>query len=195
MAPDTHHTEVVSASGSPFAAPRAAAAVMDARGVLVGWSAGAEQLLGYEAAEVLGQPAASLLATAGRAAFLTAAPDLSREAAQGRHVGATLRCKDGRELAVALRAHPWVGPDEARFWLLLAAEEAETRRWEEDLAVLSGLFNQSPVGLLVSDTDLRCTRRNLALERMTGVPIGERLGKKISEALPDLNVAEVETVM
>ncbi|MFF3356676.1 SpoIIE family protein phosphatase [Streptomyces sp. NPDC002917] len=195
MAPDTHHTEVGSASGSPFAATRAAGAVMDARGVLVGWSAGAEQLLGYEAAEVLGQPAASLLATAGRAAFLTAAPDLSREAAQGRHVGATLRCKDGRELAVALRAHPWVGPDEARFWLLLAAEEAETRRWEEDLAVLSGLFDQSPVGLLVSDTDLRCTRRNLALERMTGVPIGERLGKKISEALPDLNVAEVETVM
>lgn len=88
-----------------------------------------------------------------------------------------------------------MGPDEARFWLLLAAEEAEMRRWEEDFAVLSGLFNQSPVGPLVSDTDLRCTRRNLALERMTGVPIGQRLGKRISEALPGLNAAEVETVM
>ncbi|MFE4650904.1 SpoIIE family protein phosphatase [Streptomyces sp. NPDC056707] len=195
MAPDTHHTEVGSPSGSPFAATRAAAAVADARGVLVGWSPGAEQLLGYGAAEVLGRPAASLLAAAGRAAVLTAAADLGHEAAQGRQVGATLRCKDGRDLAVVLRAHPWVGPDEARFWLLLAAEEAEMRRWEEDLAVLSGLFNQSPVGLLISDTDLRCTRRNQALERMTGVPIGQRLGKRISEALPDLNVAEVEATM
>nr|WTB34672.1 SpoIIE family protein phosphatase [Streptomyces sp. NBC_00830] len=195
MAPDTHHTEGGRASGSPFAATRAAAGVVDARGVLVGWSARAEQLLGYGAAEVLGRPAASLLAAAGRAAVLAAATDLSHEAVQGRQVGATLRCKDGRVLAVALRAHPWVGPDEARFWLLLAADEAGTRRWEEDFAVLSGLFDQSPIGLLVSDTDLRCTRRNLALERMTGVPIEKRLGKRISEALPDLNVAEVETVM
>ncbi|MET8331211.1 SpoIIE family protein phosphatase [Streptomyces sp. NPDC005181] len=120
--------------------------------------------------------------------------ELSHEA-RGRQVGATLRCKDGRDLALAVRAHPGVGPHGARYWMLLAAEEAETRRWEEDWAVLSGLFTQSPVGLLISDTDLRCTRRNLALERMTGVPIEERLGKRISEALPDLNAAEVEATM
>ncbi len=37
-------------------------AVIDARGVVVGWSAGAGRLTGYGAAEVVGRPAARLLA-------------------------------------------------------------------------------------------------------------------------------------
>ncbi|WP_328885263.1 SpoIIE family protein phosphatase [Streptomyces sp. NBC_00316] len=195
MAPDTHDTEVGSTFVDPFDAARAATAVVDAQGVLVGWSRSAERLLGYEAAEVLGLRATDLLARTARTGAGAAVAELCGEEGQRRQAVVTVRCKDGRPVELAVRTYLWTGPDEAQRRTVLATDAAEMQRWEEDWAVLSGLFTQSPVGLLVSDTELRCTRRNLALEQMTGVPIAERLGRRIGEALPNLNVAEIETVM
>ena len=42
--------------------PEDLAAVIDARGAIVAWSEGARRLLGYAPAEVIGEPATSLLA-------------------------------------------------------------------------------------------------------------------------------------
>jgi PAS domain S-box-containing protein len=43
----------------------AAMAVVDADGMVVGWTQAAERLVGYSAAEVVGRPAAVLLPSAG----------------------------------------------------------------------------------------------------------------------------------
>ncbi|MFG2259833.1 PAS domain-containing protein [Streptomyces mirabilis] len=57
--------------------PPPATAAVDARGIVTEWSEGARQLLGYPPSEVVGQPAARLLAddagTAGAAALRDAA--------------------------------------------------------------------------------------------------------------------------
>ena len=85
-----------------------ARAVIDADGLLVEWNAGAERLLGHSAAEVLGRPAADLLADAG--ADGTAAPYRDRWDGV-----VTLRRRDGGTLPVWVLAHrlrcPQEGPD------------------------------------------------------------------------------------
>lgn len=98
---DSEH--VASGGTAPWPVPEDSAAVIDARGAVVVWSAGARQLLGYEADEIVGRPATDLLAA-----------DLPASAR--RHIA------DGRQWAteVALRhregAVSWCGCGERRWW-------------------------------------------------------------------------------
>ncbi|MFD7874304.1 SpoIIE family protein phosphatase [Streptomyces sp. NPDC059766] len=62
-----------------------------------------------------------------------------------------------------------------------------------DLALLDALFTQSPIGVAVFDTQLRLVRANPALERIHGVPNAELLGHRLSEVLPGLDVAAIES--
>ncbi|MET7551456.1 SpoIIE family protein phosphatase [Streptomyces sp. NPDC005479] len=175
----------------------AATAVLDSRGVVVLWSPAAEQLLGRPAAQVLGRPATELLARPESAAA-AAARRAPRGAPEVRSAVVTVCCGDGRLLELVLWAYPSTGPESpgaAPHWVVLAVEAAQMRRWEGDRAVMEGLFSQSPVGLLVTDTELRCVRRNVALERMTGTPTEERLGKRIGVALPGLSAEAIEAQM
>jgi PAS domain S-box-containing protein len=178
---------------NPFDVAGAATAVVDSLGVLVRWSAGAERLVGYEVSEVVGRRASDLLLEPGSAG--AAVSDALRRTREGLHGLVSVRRKDGAHVDLAVRAYPSVGLEEGPYWLIVAAEAARMRRVDQDWAVLEGLFTQSSIGLLVSDTDLRCVRRNVALERMTGVPAEERLGKRIGEALPDLGAPEIEVAM
>ncbi|MER6085946.1 PAS domain-containing protein, partial [Streptomyces sp. NPDC001833] len=48
-------------NGSEALPDPAASAVVDARGIITGWSPGAERLLGYSCQDVVGRPATRLL--------------------------------------------------------------------------------------------------------------------------------------
>jgi PAS domain-containing protein len=50
-------------------------------------------------------------------------------------------------------------------------------------AHLEALWN-APVGLALFDENLRCTRVNLALADLNGIPASHHLGKTVSEVLP-----------
>ncbi|RPK78684.1 MULTISPECIES: PAS domain-containing protein [Streptomyces] len=78
-----------------------ATAVVDARGVVTGWSEGAERLLGYPSRAAIGRPAARLLGTDRDTGGAV------RAVLGGRSVTAALRHRDGRRVAVRLRTFPW----------------------------------------------------------------------------------------
>ncbi|MER7832912.1 SpoIIE family protein phosphatase [Streptomyces sp. NPDC095602] len=165
----------------PLDATRAATAVLDGDGTVIGWGHAAQRLLGHTPDEVLGRPVAALLADGPDAGLRDASPPGAPQppgpggpAAGPRPAGARrqvlhLRHRDGRTVRVltatlplASRAH--TGP--AR--LLAIADADQTERWEALQSMLRGLATQSPVGLAIYDTDLRVVWTNSALYREMG---------------------------
>ncbi len=80
--------------------------MMDTAGAISFWNPAAETILGYPAAEAIGQNLHELLAPESyHAAHLAAFPDFrksGRGAAVGRTTELAARCKDGREITIAL---------------------------------------------------------------------------------------------
>ncbi|MFD4956978.1 PAS domain-containing protein, partial [Streptomyces sp. NPDC058451] len=94
-----------------------AVAVVDADGLITYWSLGAQDLLGYSAAEVVRHPAQALL----RGRDPTAA--MSRLCRSGHAGDAVLTVHDrvGRAVRLAVRVCPLLTAGDRRDWLLLAA--------------------------------------------------------------------------
>ncbi|MEU1448233.1 SpoIIE family protein phosphatase [Streptomyces mirabilis] len=97
-----------------------AAAAVDAQGVVTAWSRGARQLLGYATGEVVGRPAAGLLAVG--------LPDSARRnlARQEAWIGrVALRDRAGRHVAADLQACPLMDGERRVQWFLQAAVPQE----------------------------------------------------------------------
>ncbi|MFV0131244.1 SpoIIE family protein phosphatase [Streptomyces sp. HMX112] len=161
---------VNAAEGADFRGPldvtRAATAVLDADGVVVGWGPAAQALLGYPPHEALGRPIGSFVVDrAGAyqmATHLPGAAEARRQVLHARH-------RDGRiiRLTTATLRLSHAGPTgPAR--LLAAADAEETERWEALQSMLRGLATQSPVGLAIYDTGLRVVWTNHALYQEMG---------------------------
>ncbi|MCT7354137.1 PAS domain-containing protein [Streptomyces sp. 15-116A] len=98
---------------------QAPSAAVDAHGVIVAWGRGAQELLGYAPADVVGERAATLLAQPLPAAARRCAA--RREAWDGE---IAVRHRDGRRLRVRLLAHPLLdAAGEARWFLTGPAPE------------------------------------------------------------------------
>ncbi|MDT0565935.1 SpoIIE family protein phosphatase [Streptomyces sp. DSM 3412] len=139
---------VTKASGaSRAAAAGEAMAVVDARGLVAGWSEGARRLTGYTAEEVTGRPADALVdgdAAAVWRALLT-------------HGDAVvdLRYRDGRRQKVALRICPVRGAAGERRRFVVQATPDLTERGLGELA-----FRQASMSMSVFDTGQRYLRMN-----------------------------------
>ncbi|MEV4949386.1 SpoIIE family protein phosphatase [Streptomyces sp. NPDC053755] len=148
----------------PLDVTRAATAVLDADGTVVGWSRAARALLGHPPHEVVGRPLRTLVVDrSGRG------PDAEDpDAAEARHELIRMRHRDGRIVRVATASLPLshTGAGPAR--LLCMADADETERWEALQSMLRGLATQSPVGLAIYDTDLLVVWTNHALYREMG---------------------------
>ncbi|MET9429057.1 MULTISPECIES: SpoIIE family protein phosphatase [unclassified Streptomyces] len=161
---------VNAAEGADFRGPldvtRAATAVLDADGTVVGWSPAAQALLGHPAREAVGRPIGTFVvdrAGAYRmAARLPGASEARRQILHMRHV-------DGRIIRVTTATLPLFhtaegpGADTGPARLLALADADETEHWEALQSMLRGLATQSPVGLAIYDTDLRVVWTNHAL--------------------------------
>ncbi|MEV1082414.1 SpoIIE family protein phosphatase [Streptomyces sp. NPDC050211] len=169
-----------------------AAAVVAADGVVIGWTRGAEELLGYPAGEVVGGSAARLLAMPGDPARVAGIADRCR-AGMGWSGLIPVRHRDGRSLDVDLRvsASFRIGEDEC---FLLSARE-QRPQWTVGQSVLDGFLTRSPVGMAVMDTELRYVWLNDTLERFGGVPREQRLGRRLSDLLPGLQAETIEGLM
>lgn len=171
----------------PLDVSRAATAVLDTDGTVVGWSLAAQKLLGYPPHEVLGRPVAAFVVDDG-----TDGTDGARAAAHFHRRVLHMRHRDGRVVRVvtAMLALSPAGTGPAR--LLAVADAEETEQWEVLQAMLRGLATQSPVGLAIYDTDLRVVWTNAALFRemgttqYTGLGPDEMVadGKVLSERYP-----------
>ncbi|MBL1083783.1 SpoIIE family protein phosphatase [Streptomyces actinomycinicus] len=157
--------------GGPLALTRAATAVLDARGVVIGWSPAAQQLLGYPPDEVIGRTGASLLAVP------RAVPADDIGARKTFSEVLTVRHRDGHAEQVAVTVCP-VDQGEARpAWVLAAAGLQEEQVWEAGQAMLHGLATQSPIGLAIYDAELRLAWANAASDQEVGAPLSEYVGK------------------
>ncbi|MGW7051680.1 SpoIIE family protein phosphatase [Streptomyces sp. NPDC054887] len=165
----------------PLDVTRAATAVVDARDTVIGWSAAAEELLGYRPDEIVGRPLDVVLPPRWCAAppppeepaSPLVAPFRGNEIRVARH-------RDGHELLVATAVCHLSGPGPAER-VVAATGLKDLRVWESRLALLHGLATQSPVGLAIYDSDLRLTWCNTAYEREIGRPFAEFSGRRADE--------------
>ncbi|WP_369251695.1 SpoIIE family protein phosphatase [Streptomyces sp. R41] len=169
-----------------------AAAVVSADGVVVGWTRGAQALLGYPAAEVVGGSAACLLAMPGDPARVAGVAERCR-AGMGWSGLIPVRHRDGSRIEVDLRvsASFRLGGDEC---FLISARE-QRPQWAVGQSVLDGFLTRSPVGMALMDLQLRYVWLNDTLERFGGVPREQRLGRRLSELLPGLQADTLEGIM
>ncbi|WP_407562268.1 SpoIIE family protein phosphatase [Streptomyces sp. 184] len=154
-----------------------AAALLDRRGVVTGWTRAAEELVGRPAAEVLGRSVLRLLA-GPRPAAVGAMPDSGEVA---------LLCSSGRTVTVRYRAERV--RDRAQF-LVLAVPADRAAETEQAESLSRALFSQERVGFVLRDTDLAVIRTNAAHGGSVGpvIPVGSRLADVMRT--PDAETAE-----
>ncbi|PKW09704.1 PAS domain S-box-containing protein [Streptomyces sp. 1222.5] len=179
--PSIHFSE---SPEDPFALGRGASAVLDDRGTVVGWSARAQDLLGYPAKEVIGRPWRDLLVDSrdlpvARSAVVDAVK------AGGWFGVVPVRHRDGRRLEMGFRARTVTREGGGQEWILVGAPAAEVIAWQRDRALLDGLYRRSPIGLVTYDPDRRVIRVNRAVEKASGVPAELPVGHRPREFMVD----------
>ncbi|MDX2706755.1 SpoIIE family protein phosphatase [Streptomyces sp. PA03-6a] len=179
---------------APFDLAYAASALIDGEGTIVGWTAAAEHLLGYPAAEALHRPAAQLLASSEQAAKAAeVAAQWHDQDIWGGLVAA--RHRDGRRIELGLRVSTLAAPDGHERWLVSGIDLARTPSWAVSSAILEGFLTRSPIGMAVLTPDLRYVWINDTLERFAGVPREHRIGMRMSDSLPGLDTEALENIM
>ncbi|MER5542648.1 SpoIIE family protein phosphatase [Streptomyces sp. NPDC002589] len=171
----------------------AAPLLLDAQGVVTGWTPNAERLLAYPAAEVVGASAVGLLSAEDAARV----PELvERCRSDGGWAGLLTAWRgDGQPVRLMVRITPAVYSGGAPQWLVLLSEVSGARGWDMSRAVLEQMVTGSPVGIAIVDTDLRCVWSNAALERYGGGSPMERLGRRLAEIQPGIDSADIEAQM
>ncbi|MEV6838372.1 SpoIIE family protein phosphatase [Streptomyces sp. NPDC051133] len=168
----------------PFALGRGAAAVLDDRGTVVGWGAGAQELLGYAAKDVLGRTWQDLLIDS-RDLPVARSVVVDAVKAGGWFGVLPVRHRDGRRVEMGFRARAVTREEGGQEWLLVGAPAADVIAWQRDRALLDGLYRRSPIGLVTYDPDRRVIRVNRAVEKASGVPGEAPVGHRPREFMVD----------
>ncbi|WP_405966853.1 SpoIIE family protein phosphatase [Streptomyces sp. NBC_00015] len=167
--------------------------LIDARGVVRSWTREAERLLGYPAAEAVGEDLAGLLAP-GDSERLPYVMDRCRR--DGGWAGLlSARRRDGRPVSVMARITSADEPGGSARRLVLLNEMADAPGWDMSRAVLEQMIGGSPIGIAMVDADLRFVWSNAALTQFGGGPPESRLGLRLAEVQPGLNSEAIEAQM
>ncbi|MGW8880395.1 SpoIIE family protein phosphatase [Streptomyces mirabilis] len=190
----------VSEGQSTFEAADVPMALLDEEGTVVGWSQAAQRLVGYSAAEVVGRSAGVLLVAADDRAKASQAAHEST--LRGRWSDLTqVRHRDGRSIDVRLCVSSLSGQDGRDWWIVWATDKASLPPWPAEATVAEPLLaalplpNRLPIGVVIRDTCLRCIRVNDIQGSKDGIPLHERLGRRLTEAAPGTEAETLEAVM
>ncbi|MGY4928193.1 SpoIIE family protein phosphatase [Streptomyces sp. 900105755] len=156
----------------PFDDAATARAVIGEDGTLTEWNEGARRLLGHPAEDVVGRPAALLLAG-----------DVAPRAPVGTRWDGTLglRHRDGRTVPVWLLAHHTPAHDERPgHWMVVSPLDGGGPRTPDD-PLATATLTQSPCAIAVYDDQLRLRRMNEAMARVIGLPEGRVQGLRVTE--------------
>ncbi|MFF3256385.1 SpoIIE family protein phosphatase [Actinacidiphila glaucinigra] len=191
---------ITSTALEAFGTPRAALTMFDADGIVVAWSRTAERLLGYGAREIVGRPVHVLLADSedraklsGFAGYTGLKVDWSGTI--------TLLHRSGRSIGVRLSISSLSGADGRIRWMAAASDNTVFPLWAEDGGMSASLLPSScllggrTTGIVVRDTELRCTWVNDAQCVKDGVPPAQRLGRTLAEAAPGTDAETLEEQM
>jgi PAS domain S-box-containing protein len=153
-----------------------ARATVDEHGTVTAWNDGAERLLGYPSRQILGRPAATLLAEAPPAPGLPPFAQLPRW-----HGKLALRHQDGHRVEAGVLAHHRASDRGSGGWLVLVPLTGLEERPTDD-ALVRWSFAQSPCcALALYDTGLRLRRANTDMERSVALTEGEMRGLRVPE--------------
>ncbi|WP_405884793.1 SpoIIE family protein phosphatase [Streptomyces sp. NBC_01136] len=156
--------------------------VIDARGAILVWSDGARQLLGYEPDEIVGRPAAELLAAALPASARRHMADGHRWATE-----VALRHREGGRVVVRLRGTPLVDAARRRAWLVTGAEPANPAGPSdpEAAALWDRTLAQLPLPVAVYDREAKLVAANEVMTRVMGRTEEEMRGLTLWEIEPN----------
>ncbi|WTW95272.1 SpoIIE family protein phosphatase [Streptomycetaceae bacterium NBC_01309] len=167
--------------------------VLDSQGLVTMWSRSAEKLFGYRRDDILGRWAGELLEPP-----LTEADRerIEQEIADVELVGGTYRMRRADGTVGEFESRSAFVTDAAgnRSILITSVEADALHRVEADLAMREALFDQSPIGVGIFDTDLRYVAANEALAAMDGVPAADHIGRTIDDIMPGIDTARVRTI-
>ncbi|MEW2614581.1 SpoIIE family protein phosphatase [Streptomyces sp. NPDC047880] len=155
---------------------------LDEHGLVTGWNAGAERLLGYTAGQLTGRRAADLLAepipVRGGLPTLAELPRWNGDVA--------LRHRDGRKLTVGILAHHRPPGGDGPAWFVFSALTDRQPPAGLDESLVSWSFAQSPCcAQAIYDTRLRLRRANADMERAMALTEEEMRGLRVSEIVVD----------
>lgn len=164
-----------------------ATAVVDARGTVTGWSAGAELLLGYARQEAVGRPVSALLDDRADVAALC-------EAASGPVGGpVALRRRDGRRIEARVRSYPSYDARGRAQRFVVAEPDTPGPRADQDTTEQA--FAQSDLAVLIHDADLRLVRASTGAVRELGLTEARMRGRRIADILPPHLCEKIEQAM
>ncbi|MFJ5780176.1 SpoIIE family protein phosphatase [Streptomyces sp. NPDC093094] len=169
-------SERAAPGGGPLA--DAAAALIDRRGVVIGWSRAAETLLERPAARVLGRSVLRL--TAGP-------PPVGGGGVPSYDGTVDLVDGSGRTVPVCYRAVPLEGTGQTLVLAVAAERVSETDRAE---ALSRALLAQDRIGLVFRDRDLEVVRTNLGRGTFPGPPLPA--GTRLSDVMSPPDAASTE---
>ncbi|WP_395103887.1 SpoIIE family protein phosphatase [Actinomadura sp. SCN-SB] len=171
---------VQDAVGETTQRPIPALTVIDAEGYVIGWTQGAEELLGYAPEEILGRPGAELLM-----------PDELRGRiwdwsggtgdAEYRTGLFELRRRDGGRMLARVEISRLATVDGTASWIVSTtpAEAGVT-----SMSVLRPLLSLAPIIVAVWDRDLRCAWMNDGARRVRDILPGFAIGRGLREVEP-----------
>ncbi|MBL1083958.1 SpoIIE family protein phosphatase [Streptomyces actinomycinicus] len=189
----TDHT-LLAEPVSPPETPDAAIAMLDAEGIVVGWTQAAQQLVGYPAGEVVGRYATHVLPPPEEA---TSASTFAEEhrAQAGWSGTVAIRHRDGHTLRMTLRVSLLRGQDAGTRWLVSVTDIDSLSSGATGGPVRESLLARVPIGVVVYDPRLRCVWASDAMERYDGVPWHRRFGRGLKDSLPAVEAEALEVVM
>ncbi|MDT0468431.1 SpoIIE family protein phosphatase [Streptomyces gibsoniae] len=187
----------ITAAQAAFQAADPAIALLDTEGTVVGWTQGAQRLVGYSPAEVVGRSAAVLLSAVEDWAKASAFRE--QNGAQSHWVGvAELRHRDGRKIDVRLCVSSLAGRDGRAQWVVSATDKATLSAWEMDGSVVeslhTALHRRLPIGVVIRDAQLRCLWANDTQGFKDGIPLQQRLGRRLTEAASSVDAETLEAL-
>ncbi|MGK4582805.1 SpoIIE family protein phosphatase [Kitasatospora sp. HPMI-4] len=172
---------------------KVAITILDTSGRVVLWSPAAEELLGWPSELVVGRRVDDLVDDREVIANTEAA---IREAVRtgGWHGLIGLRHRDGELVEVEARVSLLVDGDGTPFLQAALVDAGTLQAVERDLAVRDALFEQSPLGIAILDTDLRYTAVNRTLAELNGIAAEDHVGRTTGETLPERAADEITTI-
>ncbi|MGW4381132.1 SpoIIE family protein phosphatase [Kitasatospora sp. NPDC004531] len=189
-APTTLHPSRRTEGGSLLDVVRVAIVILDTAGRVVLWSPAAEEMLGWPSEVLVGRAIEDLLARPDDRQRARAA--LQETLRRGSWHGFTgISDRDDVPVEVEVRLSLLVDGDGAPYVQAALTEAAALRAVERDLAVRDALFEQSPLGIAVLDTDLRYTAVNRTLAEMNGLPAEAHIGRTTGETLSERSADEI----
>lgn len=168
--------------GRPPAFDGLAAAVLDDRGTVVGWTGTAQDLTGFCADEVHGRPVQELVADL---------PHDPRRARQWPATGrARLRHQCGNTIDVTFRTARLNG---SAHFLVLAAPTPHVANHRHGAALLRALSAQNRITIALHDTDLTTVQTNAMPDTPDGRPVEP--GARLGDVLCAEDAESIEAVM